>query len=852
MPDDKKITPEQLKQQVNAYAAEKAHYDRYAAALKATLERACGVSLPEAFVQARSKSVASFAEKCVRKFDKYPDAVNQMTDLCGARVIVQTLEQVKAVRLFIEANFKIEEKEDKGLLLGDDVFGYRDMHYIVRLIPEKAVALGLKPDEIKGISGKRAEIQVRTWVQHAWADTLHDRMYKTKLKYPSEFKRTGALLAAIMEDGDRAFDRLALDIDGMLANYSAYVPKKDVEHEIGMQALILATVPDAKKPNHALQLARLVSAGGDYARVVHELERFADLQDALRYEVLLELGFALCKVHRAEPRSDEYRRGQRYLEEVAKHYSCVDLTVASNLRKTRSLHARVLARYAWSWDVIPGEAHRARAAYRKALATEPGNPYYLADVLGYEAHCAGNTDFVASMTTTLREAIRTCDAHAVSGTEIPYACFTAGRLHHLLNEPDRALGCYARGIRHMLAGTTCVPSDTFEAEIAWLLRVSGAQPLTDGTRWVRQALDLARRVAGEEDVDSDAPVAGTSLLKKSVLIVAGGAGSLAADVAGRIVPMLSGALAGFRGTVISGGTTIGIPGCVGEIACALAERGSKSFDLVGYLPRLLPNDAPCDKRYDRLETSGERGFSPDQILRNWQDIIASGIDPKDVLLLGVGGGDVSSVEYRLALALGANVAVVKGSGGAADALIADPWWTAVPNLLVMPFDEATLRAFIIPPAGAFSAEKLEEMAQAFHKRYVDGSTGKLPENMRPWSMLDKTYQTANREQARHAVEILIACGFTVRPAVDPARPAILAGFTDAELERMAEMEHGRWNVERLRDGWRPGTTRDDTRKIHNCLVPWSELPEGIKHYDSDAVKEFPAILARAGLEVCRK
>jgi hypothetical protein len=195
--------------------------------------------------------------------------------------------------------------------------------------------------------------------------------------------------------------------------------------------------------------------------------------------------------------------------------------------------------------------------------------------------------------------------------------------------------------------------------------------------------------------------------------------------------------------------------------------------------------------------------------------------------------------------------VVKQSGGAADALIEDSWWGAVPNLLVMPFDGTTLRAFIIPPAHTFTAEKLEEMAQAFHKRYVDGSTGKLPAAMRPWPKLAETFRNANREQARYAVEILAAGGFTVRPASDSGKPVIFSGFTDEELDRMAELEHGRWNVDRLRDGWRPGAPRDDGRKIHNCLVTWADLPDDIKHYDRDAVKEFPAILAKVGLEVVR-
>ena len=851
MSDEKQdITTEQLQDQVKEYKKRLPDYQIYADALRDVLEKACKAAFPDALVQARPKSIASFVEKCVRRFDTYPDAVNQMTDLCGARVIVQTIEQVKAVRQFIEANFKVEEKEDKGLLLGTDVFGYRDMHYIVRVPADQAATLGFTADQVKAIGDKRAEVQVRTWVQHAWADALHDRMYKTKLKYPPEFKRTGALLAAIMEDGDRAFDRLAGEIDGMLANYSAHASKTEVQREIEMQTLILANTPDDKKPGMALQLARLVLVGGDYARIVRELDPYADIQSLLRCELLLELGFALCKTRRTETKSADYRRGQRYLEEVVKHCEFGAPVVASNLRKRQSLHARALARLAWTWEVVPGEAHRARDAYRQALAIEPRNPYYLADVLGYEAYCIGNTDFVASMAATLREALRTCDAHMVNGTELPYACFTAGRLHLLLEEPHAALGCYARGIRHVLAGTNCVPPDALDTEIDWLLRVRGVQRLIDGYLWARQALDLAKRLMGAPDNSVDDRPMEQTPLKAPVLIVAGGAGSLAPEVATKLRPMLANALAGFRGAVIAGGTAVGVPGCVGDIAAALVARGAKMFELVGYIPRLLPNDAPRDGRYDRFVVCGE-GFSPDQIIRNWRDILASGIDPKDVLLLGIGGGDMSAAEYRLALALGASVAVVKGTGGAADALIADPWWTTVANLLAMPFDPSTLRAFVIPPTRAYAANTLEEMAQAFHRRYVDGSSSRLPPSMRPWPKLDETFKRANREQARYAVEILTACGFIVRDAADPKNPVIFSGFADPEIECMAEREHGRWNVERLRDGWRPGTPRDDAKKIHDCLVPWADLPKNIKHYDRNAVREFPAILAKAGLEVRR-
>ena len=127
------ISAEEHKRQIEAYQKEYPTYKLYADALKRVLEHGCAGAIPEALVQARPKGVASFAEKCVRKYDKYRDAVNQMTDLCGGRVILPTLEHVQAVKLFIERNFVVVERDDKSGKLGEGEFGYRDMHYLLRL-----------------------------------------------------------------------------------------------------------------------------------------------------------------------------------------------------------------------------------------------------------------------------------------------------------------------------------------------------------------------------------------------------------------------------------------------------------------------------------------------------------------------------------------------------------------------------------------------------------------------------------------------------------------------------------------------------------------------------------------------
>lgn len=848
--EKKQISGPELQRQVAEYSRRRPEYETYAQALKRVLEKARKASFPDAFVQAREKSVSSFAEKAVRKYEKYPDAVNQLTDLCGGRVIVQTLDQVKAVRKFIDTNFAVLEADEKGVSLGEDRFGYRDMHYLVRLIPEKASRLGFTPEEINAIGDKTTEIQIRTWVQHAWADTLHDRMYKTKLRYPAAFRREGSLLAAIMEDGDRAFNRLAGDIDGMLANFNAYASQKEVERELDVQKLIFSTADDKRKPEIALQIARLLAPQGDYAGVTAQLSPYADVPSPLGCAIRSELGFALCQLHRTAPQSPEYQQGQAYLQRVVddgRDRTCENIP---DLRRKTSTLARALARLAWTYEAADADAHKARACFREALELEPANPYYLADVIGHEISYSRRQDFVGAMPASIRQAIATCQEHLRNGTEMPFAAFTAGRLHLLLGESDVALGEYARGIRHVMTCTACTPPNVLAAEKQWLILVTKPDPLSGGYSWAMELLRLAEFLQGAGGKSQNP----SGTLKTPVLIVTGGAASLKKDQADLLRPMLVKAFTGFTGTIYSGGTRVGVPGCVGDAAEAIGPRGQRPFMLAGYLPRVRPDDAPEDERYDQRVKCGEKGFSPEQILKNWADILAAGIPPDEIRVLGFGGGSLSAVEYRIALGLGALVGIVEGSGGTAEAMLKDELWASSTNLISLPCDPASIRALVQPPRARpeLNAATVEKMGMAFHEEYRRNNSGELPDNMQTWDSLKETFRKANLEQAKYSVQILEACGFEVVPVPVPDKAAVT--FTDTEVNRMAELEHGRWNVERLLQGWRLGP-RDNDKKFHNCLVPWSDdktLTEKIKGFDRAAVRKFPEVLARAGLEVRRK
>ena len=73
-------------------------------------------------------------------------------------------------------------------------------------------------------------------------------------------------------------------------------------------------------------------------------------------------------------------------------------------------------------------------------------------------------------------------------------------------------------------------------------------------------------------------------------------------------------------------------------------------------------------------------------------------------------------------------------------------------------------------------------------------------------------------------------GETDNPTWDNApeqqRVALLAGVCDAlaHPRRSPEDSHDAWAVYKLANGWHYGSTKDEERKTHPCLVPYDQLP----------------------------
>ena len=57
--------------------------------------------------------------------------------------------------------------------------------------------------------------------------------------------------------------------------------------------------------------------------------------------------------------------------------------------------------------------------------------------------------------------------------------------------------------------------------------------------------------------------------------------------------------------------------------------------------------------------------------------------------------------------------------------------------------------------------------------------------------------------------------------------------------------------ERLAEGWTWGQTRNDAAREHPDLIPYDNLSAQTREYDRSAAREIPALLAEAGLVICR-
>ena len=775
---------------------------------------------PLAIVQTRPKSLSSFAEKIIRKRAEVSDPVNEFTDLCGGRVITHTQTEVTAICTYIEQHFDIDWDNSVNIdqRLKATEFGYRSVHYIVSLRPGPLTVGSVSIEVPETIAHLKAEIQVRTLLEHAWADFSHDKSYKSSFAFPRQWQRELARIAAVLEDADQSFATIENRLTAYAANYSAYMSEAQVREEIRTLVMILEHDPHNVK--HAHRIGRLAMTLGDWEQAIETFKAFIDTG----YPPLLkDLGVALCKRHSAKPASARYQEGQRFIE--------------TSLAKVRDPDTLVCLADTWR----ESDEDKARELYRQAFELDPSDPYALINYLELEISHRGTTSIVDVLRPLMRMAIKRCWEQIAVGINIPWAYYALGVLHLLLDEHHESLIAYAKAVQ----------MSTAEWPIASayhsLVKLAPVHSALHGYQWARTLLLVgwAGRFDAAEARDylEKLTTPNGRRIKAPVAIVAGGYDSLSESYANSYQELMVQAFKGYTGTLISSGTDAGLSRVIGYV-----QERYPELQTIGFVPSVLPPGSALDARYCEIRRTDGEGFNPAEPLQYWVDLIASGISPTSVKLLGIDGGSIAGIEYRLALALRASVAVVAGSGQEAARLVQDDEWRTSETLIQLPKDPLSAQVFIGRTEQTLPTPVREHIAREIHDIYRTRlkMTQSEDPSLADWDKLVENLKNSSRAQADHIAQKLSAAGYRVRKA---RGTPVVQQFSPEEVEIMAELEHARWNVERLLDGWKWGPIKDVANKISPYIIPWSGLPEEMKEFDRDAARQIPHLLEQVGMEV---
>ena len=191
-----------------AVAAYTEAYPRLVAATAEYVDRVRGI-IDEAginylSVTGRAKSPTSYAGKARRLLaaDRAADPLSEITDQVGVRVITYVQRDIDAVAELLAEELTVLDDRDLGReTASEGRFGYASRHLLVSSAAGEHPAYG--PVQC-------ASIQLRTVLQHAWAEFEHDIRYKGSVppEQVPDLDRRFTLAAGLLELADREFSAI--------------------------------------------------------------------------------------------------------------------------------------------------------------------------------------------------------------------------------------------------------------------------------------------------------------------------------------------------------------------------------------------------------------------------------------------------------------------------------------------------------------------------------------------------------------------------------------------------------------------------------------------------------------------
>jgi ppGpp synthetase/RelA/SpoT-type nucleotidyltranferase len=189
-----------LERILQEYDRRRGEYETFVAHVEKMLRGLMAQNGVEAHITARVKERVSLAKTLMTRKGN-SKCLDDVTDVAGFRIITLFEEDTEVVDDIVHCEFQCDEAgyERKGDLLPAREFGYRSIHNTIRLrqpVPELSCV---------------GEVQIRSMLQHAWAEIEHELAYKLGLEIPRSFRRRFARIAGLLETVDTKFNSLRYD-----------------------------------------------------------------------------------------------------------------------------------------------------------------------------------------------------------------------------------------------------------------------------------------------------------------------------------------------------------------------------------------------------------------------------------------------------------------------------------------------------------------------------------------------------------------------------------------------------------------------------------------------------------------
>lgn len=224
---------QKIKEAEQWYNKNKTLYERFSEEIEGIIIKVLKAQkIPYQSVSHRVKEKEIYLNKC--RNEKYNNPIEEIMDISGIRIIAYTNQDVSDICNILQDEFLIDKGNsgNKADMLATDKVGHLSVHYVLQLSKKR-----LELAEYKEYENLKCEVQVRTLLQHAWAEIEHDRNYKFTGVLPNGIKRRFYLVAGALELMDYEFDKLSKDIDEYAKKTEKALSKGDFNLSINSKSL---------------------------------------------------------------------------------------------------------------------------------------------------------------------------------------------------------------------------------------------------------------------------------------------------------------------------------------------------------------------------------------------------------------------------------------------------------------------------------------------------------------------------------------------------------------------------------------------------------------------------------------